>query len=202
MKQKTRRQFLTDLGLSMGALTLVRGVLTAGSGDPGDDKKKGGATTGNPSLGKEALEFRYAPKNWQSTFCFPDDPHKSIVGKNNELFYGYTGTEKGTDLFTYLVLFGMSGTEKGDFIVQSFPDPEVPVIATTCEWKDLKVDFSTFATRSDSEGRVDNVIMEISGRGTTDLPASPEIIIKTKKQFSLENKQDSASGHGQIAVRP
>jgi hypothetical protein len=200
MKQKTRRQFLTDLGFSVGAITLVRGIIHAGPFSLGEDKKGVGGTGPKPFPGKEAVDFRYAPKSWQSTFCFPDDPHKSLVGKHGELLYGYTGNNQGIDAFMYVLQPGLSGMEGGNFVGQSLASPELPLITTTLSWKNLSVALTTFATNGDDEGRVDNMLVEITGQGTVEIPCTPEIIIKTGKQFSIENKADSSSDRGQIGI--
>jgi hypothetical protein len=40
-------------------------------------------------LEAETLDFRYSPERWQACIGLPDDPHKSIVGSDGGLYYGY-----------------------------------------------------------------------------------------------------------------
>jgi hypothetical protein len=35
------------------------------------------------------VDFRYAPPEWQTAICLPDDPHKTLVDRSGELLYHY-----------------------------------------------------------------------------------------------------------------
>src|SRR5438105_3387156 len=102
MIRKSRRKFLTDLGIALGVVTLGRKIVRA-LPDGGDDR---GQRAVRKAASKEGIDFRYAPRNWQSTYCFPDDPHKSLVGKQGELLYGHAGIGSDFNLFPHIVSVG------------------------------------------------------------------------------------------------
>jgi len=64
-----RRTFLTAGGTALGA-GLVR--MQAAS-----------------EVWRPPVDFRYAPRLQQAAFCFPDDPHKSLIGEKGDLRYGF-----------------------------------------------------------------------------------------------------------------
>ena len=39
--------------------------------------------------GTGTVDFRYAPPEWQTAICLPDEPHKSLVDRSGELLYHY-----------------------------------------------------------------------------------------------------------------
>jgi len=42
------------------------------------------------------VDFRYAPPEWQTAICLPDDPHKSLVDRSGELLYHHNQGGRGT----------------------------------------------------------------------------------------------------------
>ncbi len=172
---RTRRQFLSDLGFSIGAIPLVRGLAQALPA--GDDKNRPKALPGESAAALSSeVDFSFAPSFWQTTFCFPDDPRKSLVGKRGELLYDHAGVGEPLDKFGTTVAFGLAGGE-GEFIRQELSSPSVPIVTTVLRWKDADLVLTTFATRSEEEGRVDNVLVEIHGRGKSTVTVVPEILI-------------------------
>src|SRR2546426_7129767 len=112
MKKKSRRKFLTDRGIALGVVTIGRKIVRAVA-EGGDDKRQRAV---KKALSKEGIDFRYAPRNWQSTYCFPDDPHKSLVGKHGELLYGHAGIGSEFNLFLYVVSVGLLDLPPGDYV--------------------------------------------------------------------------------------
>ena len=61
------------------------------------------------------IDFRYSPLQHQTAFCFPDDPHKSLVRQDGALLYGH---QRGHDLrfFPIVISFSLQGMETGRII--------------------------------------------------------------------------------------
>ncbi len=200
MSSKTRRQFLSDLGLSVGAITLVRGIANAeiftGNGDVGG----GSRTPTKPQRLLEGVDFRFAPKQWQSSFYFPDDVQKSLVGRYGDLLYGSMGVKEGNESFLETVSFGVVGYEKGSLGEQSLALPSLPVITTKLQWKTLNATLTVFATDGDGEGRVDNVLLEFNPEGTASVSFTPSIVVTSEKHYRVDTKSGSSTRKGQIGV--
>ena len=77
-----RRQFVTAL-IASGAAAAVPTPSIDGICVPCRRSR----SLANPRDTK--VDFRYAPRNQQSTICFPDDPRKTIVGQTGDLRYGF-----------------------------------------------------------------------------------------------------------------
>ncbi|HVU85191.1 MAG TPA: hypothetical protein VHC50_10140, partial [Puia sp.] len=52
---------------------------------------------------KMVVDHRYSPPWWQSLLCLPDDPVKTLVGREGQIFgdYGYHGPRN----FSFSVMF-------------------------------------------------------------------------------------------------
>jgi hypothetical protein len=46
---------------------------------------------------RRRVSISVRPRSWQATFCFPDDPHKSLVGEQGDLMA--TVAEKASAIF-------------------------------------------------------------------------------------------------------
>lgn len=71
------------------------------------------------------VDFRYAPPEWQTAICLPDDPHKSLVDRSGELLYHYAqgGREFGTRVSVEVV-------PEAVWQRQELLSPRVPVVRT------------------------------------------------------------------------
>src|ERR1035441_898958 len=136
MPQWNRRQFLSRSGAGLGA-GLAAAPTTAGQ-------------SATP------IDFRYAPLSGQTAFCFPDDPAKSLVGERGELRYAFAHGR-----FETVVGFSLSGVEPDVIARQELESPAVPIVHTRIDRAEAFLHLTTFATNRASEGRVDNVIVEI-----------------------------------------
>jgi len=90
MAKHSRRHFLSNVGMGLGAATLSNGDVALaqhGIANPEAHGDVAGAVEDQSS----SIDFRYAPMTWQTAYCFPDDPHKSLVGEGGELRYGHPG---------------------------------------------------------------------------------------------------------------
>ena len=131
------------------------------------------------------IDFRYSPKMWQSTYCFPDEPYKSLVGERGDLRYGHPGTGHGIHYFPITVEFSLNGMEKDRIIWQRLESPEIPIIHTRIERDEAYMELTTFATNRKGEGRVDNVLVEIWPISKKELHAVPALTIKTKREVNI-----------------
>jgi hypothetical protein len=184
MENNSRRDFITKIGTAMGVLTFGNSVAASGkiSSILGGD---GGGNGPSPKTGVTGeVDFRYAPSSWQSTYCFPDDPYKSLVGKMGELLYGHPGKDAEFDVFPHTVLVGLRTRGEPSFAEQSLESPSVPVITTRLTWPDAECVLVSFASNDGKDGRVDNLIIEFRPVGAGSLRFTPEIIVKSTAKFS------------------
>ncbi|MBI5215288.1 MAG: twin-arginine translocation signal domain-containing protein [Ignavibacteriae bacterium] len=194
MNRHNRRKFLKELALAGGAVTLGADALNAFSFFKQEGKKK--VVTVKPKTIVEStvpIDFRYSPSTWQSTFCFPDDPYKSLVGKYGELLYNHPGLLAELDAFAQKVWFGLNGTQKGEYIEQKLEAPGIPIITTKLRFPDAVMTLTTFATNSNNEGRVDNVLVQIRPDGKEELDCAPFLTISSKAELTLDEQDDDLS---------
>jgi hypothetical protein len=197
MERKSRRRFLIDLSLALGSFGLINGVGNVFASDDKDKNKSARGDSAAAATGTE-INFRYSPKSWQSTFCFPDDSNKSLVGKHGELLYGHAGVGEEIDNFSSVVSFGCAGGETPQFLGQNLASPAIPIITTVLAWKGINGTITTFATNHEDEGRVDNVVYEVSGTTAEDITCTPEIVIRSAAGYSATTTDDSASSSGHL----
>src|ERR1041384_1215617 len=200
---KNRREFLLDLGIALGAITIARNTSFAGPGagsGGGGGGKQDSLAAGRKRIPKEEVDFRYAPGTWQSTYCFPDDPYKSLVGKRGELLIGHPGTGGDLSQFPHVVSVGLKDRPAGSYLVQKLEAPGIPIITTKLSWEDLEAVLTSFATNDPDEGRVDNLLVEFRRTGTQGGEISPEIRIVSKSPFSARNVDDSSSKRDHAGV--
>ena len=181
MNKPNRREFLRGLGMGVGAAALSRGVglgpRPAAAATPADSP--GFAVSPSESV---PIDFRYAPRLWQTAYCFPDDPHKSLVGEHGELRYGHAGQMHPIYQFSEIVEFSLSGFEADVVAHQELESPAIPIVHTRIDRPEAFLGLTTFASNAPDEGRVDNVIMEIRPRIQTAIHASPLITLRTKRK--------------------
>ncbi|MBI4810269.1 MAG: hypothetical protein HY800_02250 [Ignavibacteriales bacterium] len=191
--KNTRREFLTKLGATVGAITIGRNVMEA---LPSAYFQKESIVRKTQSGIKiDVADFRYAPRDWQTTYCFPDDPFKSLVGKNGDLRYGHEGVGKDPKVFSHVVSIGIQGNEQLNYVEQKLESPSIPIITTMLDNEDVSVKLISFATRNEDEGRVDNMIIEIVPKTAQSIQFSPEIIIRSKSKFSIHKEDDYTTLH-------
>jgi hypothetical protein len=149
-----------------------------------------------PESGKPAgasIDFRYAPEDFQSTICFPDDPAKTVVGKWGDLRYDFPYSPfAGINQFGTIVEFTLAGMRRDQWIRQTMEAPGIPILHTQIDRPNATIELIAFATRRDGEGRVDNVLMEIRAKGE-DVIASPVVRIRSCKSYHLQPKTGSAT---------
>src|ERR1039458_2972549 len=151
-----RRQFLARSGAGLGT------ALAAAS----------------PAVGQSAtpIDFRYAPLSGQTAFCFPDDPFKSLVGERGELRYGFA---RGR--FETVIAFSVTGVEPDVVARQELESPAVPIVHTRIDRAEAFLHLTAFATNRASEGRVDNVIVEIRPRTRRTVRTAPVVTVRSRR---------------------
>lgn len=94
-----------------------------------------------PAAGAGAtVDFRYAPPEWQSAICLPDDPHKSLVDRSGELLYhhGQGGREFATRV-------GVEVLGNATWQKQELLSPRVPIVRTLRTAEGLEIVEEAFA---------------------------------------------------------
>jgi hypothetical protein len=145
------------------------------------------------------VDFRYSPLDWQTAYCFPDDPHKSLVDQAGRLLYGNPG-RRSQDFYPTIVEFSLRGMERDHVVGQELEGPGVPIVHTVVERPRARVELISFATSRAGEGRVDNLLLRLSARvgNRTELgPAGravPLVRIRTREALERTNKSVFLSG--------
>lgn len=165
-----RRSFLKAYGGALGSVALP----TAGASQVGDQHS--------------AIDFRYSPLSWQTAFCFPDDPHKSLAGERGELRYGHPGPGKPIDYFPVIVEFSLAGMESDRVTAQRLESPGTPIIHTRIERPEAILELTAFATNRAEEGRVDNVLLEVRPRSAREARVQPVLRIRSREQAAIRRE--------------
>ena len=171
MASWNRRQFLARSGVGLGA----------------------GLAAAPTAAGQSAIpiDFRYAPLSGQTAFCFPDDPSKSLVGERGELRYGFA-----RDRFETVVGFSVTGVEPDVVARQELESPSVPIVHTRIDRAEAFLYLIAFATNRASEGRVDNVIVEIGPRTRRTVRAAPVVTVRSRRAVRSQGNAVYLDGDG------
>ena len=179
-----RRQFVTALVASGAA---------AAASTPGIDPKlpycAPPTSLANPP--NSEVDFRYTPRNQQSTICFPDDPRKTVVGQGGDLRYRFAKSlSAGMENFGMVIEFSLAGFQDDKILRQWIESPEIPIVHTLIDRPAATFELIAFATRHAGEGRVDNVLLSIKSRSQTKTGRAaviPKIRIRTCERLELES---------------
>ena len=196
MSESTRRKFLRDVSLGLGAAGVTRPALTLSAAR---SLGQGGTEPENSIPGADnlsaAVDFRYSPLSFQTAYCFPDDHHKSLVGERGELRCGHPGQGAGIAYFPEVVEFSLLGMEADEVRGQQLESPQVPIVHTRIERPGVLLELTTFATARPGEGRVDNVILEIQPRSSHARHAVPIVRVRTKREIKLQQSSGASLLH-------
>jgi hypothetical protein len=180
MNRANRRQFLGGLAMTAGAAALSPDAdLLAHS--PQSELGRETLDPASPQLQGHAIDFRYSPRTWQTAFCFPIDPYKSLVGERGELKYGFI-RKCGIYCFSETIEFSLLGCEPDTIASQELEAPAIPIVHTRIDRAEAFLELTTFASNRPEEGRVDNVVMEIRPRIQHGIHAVPLISLRTKSK--------------------
>ncbi|MGA7887183.1 MAG: hypothetical protein WCA44_15700 [Acidobacteriaceae bacterium] len=143
--------------------------------------------------GETGMDFRFAPAEWQSTVCFPDDPDKTVIGKWGDLRYDFPSSPfSGIDQFGTIVEFTLAGMPRSHWGSQRMEEPGISIVHTVIEQPSATMELIAFPTRREGEGRVDNVLMEIRAKAG-DVIAAPRVRIWSNSEFRLGPNTGSAN---------
>jgi hypothetical protein len=129
------------------------------------------------------VDFRYATPWWQSTICLPDDPEKTVVGKDGELLYDFPGKP---DQFPKRIAVGLDVPTK--WVKQELASPRVPIVRTTSCGKKVEMTQEAFAGTPPrgQEGvlRYDMVLVRLRNGGDQPVTVTPVVTIQTQSPMA------------------
>ena len=190
MSSLNRRDFLTGVAAgtttaALGASLPVRAALVR---DPGVLPLLDAASSQPASTVESSpVDFRYSPLSYQTLFCFPDDPLKSLVGERGDLRYGFDPKSQGGYMdwadFPVRVEFTLQGMDTDRVVTQELESPIVPIVQTIIERPAVRMELVTFATNRAGEGRVDNVLMTVTPRREDPVHAGAVVSIISRQRY-------------------
>jgi hypothetical protein len=142
-------------------------------------------------LEEQTLDFRYAPKRWQTCIGLPDDPHKSIVGSDGALYYDYGGGR----FYDFHVRVRANLETDGDQggIMQRLRHPRVPVVITEQHHGALTLRQTAWAAAPKghqvdqwSKRRVDYLWLELENQGSTTQRGRMALKIDSGKRLYID----------------
>jgi hypothetical protein len=92
-----------------------------------------------------SLDHRYAPPQWQTAICLPDDWRKTLVAKDGGLLYDYPGKFTG---FATKITFGTVGGNQWER--QELVSPRVAITRTTKQAGQIEIVEEAFAVAPSS----------------------------------------------------
>jgi len=177
VRESTRRKFLQDVSVSIGTAAVAGSspILAPPRAQPTQNAevKTMSAESEGPST---AIDFRYSPLSWQTAYCYPDDHFKSVIGEYGDLRYGHSDQVGENANFPEVVAFSLEGMEADQLGRQRLEAPGIPIVHTRLDRPAAFLHLTTFATRRENEGRVDNVILEVEPRVEHELGVVPVVI--------------------------
>ena len=176
MKRINRRTFLSS-GAAAGVLSGVDFALAL--------QNSSATQTTQDHAASGTVNFCFAPTEWQSTVCFPDDPDKTVIGKWGDLRYDFPSNPfAGIGQFGTIVEFALAGMPRSQWVKQWMEAPGISIAHTLIEQPAASMELIAFPTRRAGEGRVDNVLMEIRAKAG-DINASPRVRLRSSGAFRM-----------------
>ncbi len=173
-RDSNRRQFLSRIGMTAAV------VQTQVAANPIQQQLADTQANGAPAEDlSSSIDFRYAPLRQQTAICFPDDPHKSLVGEIGDLRLGHPGQGAGMNSFATVAEFSLLGMERDIPAMQRLEAPAVPIVHTRLDRPSAYMEITCFATNEPAEGRVDNVLLEIRPKSARQVAAVPCVVLQT-----------------------
>lgn len=157
------------------------------------------------SAEKRLVDYRFAPKWFQSSICFPDDSFKSLVGADGQLLYDYSRYGGNGKLFPYACNTGFSTVihilpdENVKFQGQQLESAKIPTVITTSSVYGMQVRQTAFASAAFlfnnttpqhplTSDREDIVWTVITNNTKQDHTLSPVIVVNTDKRVSAQDR--------------
>lgn len=137
------------------------------------------------------LDFRYAPRRWQTCIGLPDDPHKSIVGSDGGLHYDYGGGRFHD--FRIRVRGDVETTGEAGPVRQHLAHPRIPIVVTEKQCGGLLLRQRAWAGAPQcqnltqwSRERVDYLWLELENRSNTAQRGRVVLKIDSDRQLRLD----------------
>jgi hypothetical protein len=192
MKRVSRRQFVG--GALATGYALTSSVIVPDSVAQSPVQHPVAPTTSTPpaELGAQQTpaDFCYSPVLRQTAFCFPDDPHKSLINETGELLYGYD-MESGVFYFPLKFTFALYGMQEAVVVAQTLESSSIPIVRTVLQREDVMMTLTTFATNNASEGRIDNVLLELRPRGDHPVNVVPIVKVHSVQKIELNAEAEN-----------
>jgi len=193
MRESNRRKFLHDVSVGLGTAAVAgSSPILSGASSAATQEAAGKTMSLESGSISTAIDFRYSPLSWQTAYCFPDDHLKSVMGERGELRYGHSDQVGENANFPEVVRFSLEGMEADQVGWQRLEAPGLPIIHTRLDRPAAFLHITTFATRREGEGRVDNVILEVESRVAHQLAAVPLVILRTRREVKMESSPECA----------
>jgi len=120
------------------------------------------------------VDHRYSPLWWQTLICMPDDPVKTIVGREGQFFldYGSGGPRN------FLTNLGFDLAEGTDWVDQGLPEAGTPVVRTVKRGSGILVEETAFLEIPSNEGDQPKAVRydgfeTLTGWATPTIPCDP-----------------------------
>jgi len=123
------------------------------------------------------VTFEYAPPEWQTAICLPDDPHKSLVDHKGKLLYHYN--KQGLEFGTTVCVEAVKKAAQTD---QQLLSPRIPIVQTTRETNSLTIVEEAFAITTKGNivpepSRNDVILVTVTNNGEKTEKIQPKLII-------------------------
>ena len=119
----------------------------------------------SPSVNRHKVDFRYAPRSWQTCYGLKDDLHKSMIAHNGALYYDYSQKENIVQPYIDNTYGGKRGYQIkirplisgfGEMVSkQKILDEKIPVIITHHIANDIALKQETWASYLDKDNKLD-----------------------------------------------
>ena len=87
------------------------------------------------------VDFEYAPPKWQTAICFPDDPHKTLVGHEGQLIYRLRKGPGKPNMSIQIVV-----ADGAELVEQTLAGPRVPIVKTVRRTNTLDITEEVFSS--------------------------------------------------------
>jgi hypothetical protein len=191
MGRITRREFVSGI-VAASTSPLVTGI--DGAARTGTAKvsaaREGAVPAGAPESTDAgvAIDARYSPRHWQTAICFPDDPHKSLVGQAGDMRYNFAkALMVGMEDFATFCTFSLAGMQDDRVERQWVESASTPIVHTLIDRPAAQLELIAFASRRPKEGRVDNVLMIVRPKKDA-VVAMGKIHVETCEPLKFDGK--------------
>jgi hypothetical protein len=111
----------------------------------------------------DRVDFSFAPPEWQTAICLPDDPQKSLVDKSGELLYHY-----GKGGHEFATRIAVEVDHSAVWQKQELFSPRVPIVKTFRATQDLQIVEEAFAVTDLPQPKTPAALLHRLDAGGTD----------------------------------